>query len=218
MWTILHEPAVIDLGGGVKMLALYPLIPWVGVMAAGYAIGPEFQLGEKQRRASLAAMSCAVTLGFVTLRVTNLYGDPQPWAPQDGLLPTLLSLLNCEKYPPSLLYLSMTLGPALIVLSVADAFRGRIAAMLVTFGRVPMLYYVAHLFLLHLIAIIVWQATAGDVRWLFESLPEAKPAPGGFGLPGVYATWLLGVMILYPLCRWFARVKRERREWWLSYL
>jgi uncharacterized membrane protein len=218
VWTLLHQPAVLDLGGGVRLLALYPLIPWVGVMAAGYALGPVFQLDGKQRAATLAAMGCAITLGFVTLRVTNLYGDPQPWAPQHGLLPTLLALLNCEKYPPSLLYLSMTLGPALIVLSAAETFRGRVAAILVTFGRVPMLYYVAHLFLLHLIAIVVWQVTAGDVGWLFESLPDAKPASGGFGLPGIYAAWLLAVAVLYPLCRWFARVKRERRDWWLSYL
>jgi len=217
-WNLLHQPDVLDLGGGVKMLALYPLIPWVGVMAAGYALGPMFSMEAEQRGAKLAAMGCAVSLAFVSLRVTNLYGDPQPWQPQLGLLPTLLSLLNCEKYPPSLLYLTMTLGPALLLLSIADPLRGRLSGVLVTFGRVPMLYYVAHLFLLHAMAIVVWHITAGDTGWLFSGLPDLRPAFGGLPLGAVYAAWMLAVVTLYPLCRWFAAVKQRRSDWWLSYL
>jgi uncharacterized membrane protein len=216
IWHLLHVPATIPLGTGGVMV-LYPLIPWVAVMAAGYAMGPIFRGDTRMRHAQLAAMGCALTLGFVTLRVTNLYGDPQPWSPQEGLLPTLLSLLNCEKYPPSLLYLMMTLGPALLLLSVADTIRGWFADVLITFGRVPMMYYVAHLFLLHVIALVVWQITSGDVEWLFQSM-YTKPQTGGLGLLGIYVTWFLAVAVLYPLCRWFADVKQRRREWWLSYL
>ena len=216
IWHLLHVPATIPFGKGGVMV-LYPLIPWVAVMAAGYAMGPVFRAENRMRHAQLAAMGCALTLGFVTLRITNLYGDPQPWAPQEGLMATLLSLLNCEKYPPSLLYLMMTLGPALLLLSVADTIRGWLADVLITFGRVPMMYYVAHLFLLHVIALVVWQITSDDVAWLFQSM-YTKPQTGGLGLIGIYVTWFLAVAALYPLCRWFADVKRQRRDWWLSYL
>jgi uncharacterized membrane protein len=217
-WNLLHAPATLQLPGHISVLALYALIPWVGVLAAGYALGPIFRADNRARRAQLAAMGCTIVLGFVSLRATNLYGDPQSWSPQDGILPTLLALLNCEKYPPSLLYLMMTLGPALIALSLADTMRGRLARVLITFGRVPLMYYIAHLFLLHVIALGVWHFTGGDTAWLFSGLPGSKPLVGGFGLIGVYGTWLIAVAALYPLCRWFADVKQRRRDWWLSYL
>jgi uncharacterized membrane protein len=187
-------------------------------MAAGYALGPEFARDAADRRRRFLALGAALTVGFVVLRLTNLYGDPAPWAVQDSGMSTLLSIVNVEKYPPSLLYLMMTLGPGLMALAAFEGARGPLAAWMTTFGRVPLLYYVAHIFLLHALAVAVAWLTLGDASWLFGSLPSQKPAARGFALPGVYAVWLLVVACLYPFCRWFADVKRRRSEWWWSYL
>jgi uncharacterized membrane protein len=171
-----------------------------------------------ERRRTFFFMGAAITAGFVALRLTNLYGDPAPWAAQDTTLSTVLSMLNVEKYPPSLLYLMMTLGPGLLLLAAFEQAKGRLAGWITTFGRVPMLYYVAHVFLIHAAAVAFsWLAT-GDVAWLFGALPSGKPAGYGLALPGVYAVWIAVVLTLYPLCRWFAGVKRRRSDWWLSYL
>jgi uncharacterized membrane protein len=218
LWNFLHQPAMLQLGGERRLFALYPLIPWVGVMAAGYAFGPVFTLEAAARRRILLALGLAVSAGFVVLRATNLYGDPAPWVAHESVLATALSFINCEKYPPSLLYLMMTLGPALILLALFERVRGRLAGWITTFGRVPFLYYVTHIILIHALAVAFAWATLGDVSWLFGPFPAEKPA--GFGLPlaGVYAVWVLVVLLLYPLCRWFAALKQRRREWWWSYL
>jgi hypothetical protein len=134
------------------------------------------------------------------------------------LLPSVLSVLNVEKYPPSLLYLMMTLGPALLLLAVFERVSGSLAAWITTFGRVPLLYYVAHIFLIHVLAVVVAALMIGDASWLFGGMPGARPDGWGFSLPIVYGVWLAVVISLYPLCRWFAQIKRERGDWWLSYL
>ncbi|MGG5823825.1 DUF1624 domain-containing protein [Falsiroseomonas sp. HW251] len=127
LWNVLHEPTVFDLGGDSRLLLIYPLIPWPGVMALGYAMGPLFRRDAETRRRVLLWTGLAVTAGFVLLRWTNVYGDPEPWAPQASALGTLLSFLNCEKYPPSLAYLTKTLGPALVMPSLAEGATGRLA-------------------------------------------------------------------------------------------
>jgi len=219
VWNVLHQPEVFTVAPGVSLLALYPLIPWVAVMALGYALGPIMQLHESQRRRPLLTLGALTMIGFVTLRLTNLYGDPVAWAVQDEALATVLSFVNVEKYPPSMLFLMATLGPAMVVLAYAETWRGRVANALVTFGRAPMAYYVVHVFLIHAIAVAVWWFTAGDVAWLFSSLPiDARPNDGGLPLWGVYAMWVLVVAALYPLCKWVAAVKARRKGWWLSYL
>jgi uncharacterized membrane protein len=218
IWNFLHEPKLLTLAPGSQLYTLYPLIPWAGVMAAGYALGPAFTLEAAVRRRLFLLLGAAITIGFVLLRLSNLYGDPAAWAVQENALSTVLSVLNVEKYPPSLLYLMMTLGPALMLLAVFERARGDPARWITTFGRVPLLYYVAHIFLIHALAVAVALVTSGDAAWLFGALPSAKPAGYGFSLPGIYAVWLLVVVALYPLCAWFAQLKRRRREWWWSYL
>jgi uncharacterized membrane protein len=156
------------------------------------------------RQRLLFGLGAAVTLGFVLLRASNLYGDPAPWSPQVNWLATVLSFLNCEKYPPSLLYLMMTLGPALMLLAAFEHARGIWARVLATFGQVPFFYYVVHIYLIHALAI-----AAG----LTASLPK-----NGVGLPGIYLIWLLVLVLLYPICRWFAGLKQRGRGWWWSYL
>ena len=218
IWNVLHVPAMLSFGDGVRVFALYPLIPWIGVMAAGYALGPLFKAARTVRVQWLLLLGVAVTGGFVLLRATNLYGDPQPWVAHESTLATILSFINCEKYPPSLLYLMMTLGPALLLLAAFETVRGRIADTLISFGRVPFAYYIAHIYLIHALAIgYVWSA-GGDASWLFSDFPPEKPAGYGLGLPGIYAVWLVVLVALYPLCRWFAALKQRRNDWWLSYL
>jgi uncharacterized membrane protein len=218
VWNLLHQPGPVELAGGIKLFALYPLIPWIGVMAAGYALGPVFKLDRDARVRALLSLGATVTVGFVLLRTINLYGDPTPWSVQDSLLATALSFINCEKYPPSLLYLAMTLGPALLLLAAFEDARGRLANWITVFGRVPFFYYVVHIFLIHALAVLFAWATIGNSAWLFGGLGGGKPAGYGLGLVGVYAVWLAVVVALFPLCRWFAAAKRRGRAWWWSYL
>jgi uncharacterized membrane protein len=218
LWHLLHQPGFLDLIPGVTFFVLYPLIPWIGVMAAGYALGPVFTQERAARMQQLFMLGAAVTLGFVVLRATNLYGDPAPWVIQDTVLATLLSFINCEKYPPSLLYLAMTIGPALILVATFERVRGPVADWIATFGRVPFFYYVVHIFLLHALAILFAWATVGEIGFLFGPLAGRKPATYGLDLAGIYVVWIAVVAALYPLCRWFARIKRRHTGWWWSYL
>jgi uncharacterized membrane protein len=150
-----------------------------------------------------------VTLGFIILRAANVYGDPDPWTIQETWFSTILSFLNCEKYPPSLLYLMMTLGPALMLLACFEHARGASAQVLAVFGRVPFFFYVVHIYLIHALAVATGAAMTGTVA--------ASPKIG-LGLGGIYLVWLLVLALLYPLCRWFAELKTRRTEWWWSYL
>src|SRR5215475_9193569 len=155
IWNLLHQPGLLDLGANFRLFVLYPLIPWIGVMATGYSLGPLFILERAMRVQRLVIFGGAITAGFVILRATNLYGDPTPWAVQSHPFPTLLSFINCEKYPPSLLFLAMTLGPALLLLAAFERARGIVVDWITTFGRVPFFYYVVHIFLIHGFAIVL---------------------------------------------------------------
>jgi uncharacterized membrane protein len=163
-------------------------------------------------------LGAAITIGFVLLRATNFYGDPVPWTAQDDAVSTILSFINCEKYPPSLLYLAMTLGPALMLLAAFESARGPVAAFVTTFGRVPFFYYVMHIFLLHALAVLFAWLSIGEIGFLFGPSAGHKPATYGLRLAGIYAVWIAVVISLYPLCRWFARIKHRRTAWWWSYL
>jgi uncharacterized membrane protein len=218
LWTILHQQGLLKFGEGASAYVLYPLIPWIGVMAAGYAFGPVFQREAGERRRLLVWLGGGITAGFILLRASNLYGDPAPWQMHDTWLATVLSFVNCEKYPPSLLYLMMTLGPSLLLLAAFEGMRGRLAGWIAVFGRVPLFYYVAHIYLLHLLALAFVFATYSDVSWLFADGPPRKPPGYGLSLPAIYAVWLGALMLLYPACRWFAALKQRRGEWWWSYL
>ncbi|MGH6832779.1 MAG: DUF1624 domain-containing protein, partial [Methyloceanibacter sp.] len=170
---------------------------------------PAMQLEPEGRQRFLLRLGAAVTLGFVLLRATNLYGDPAPWTVQENWLSTMLSFLNCEKYPPSLLYLMMTLGPALMLLAAFEHARGAFAHVLAIFGQVPFFFYVVHIYLIHSLAVAAGVAMTGTLT--------NTPAIG-LSLAGIYLVWLLVLVLLYPLCRWFAGLKERRTEWWWSYL
>lgn len=218
LWIVLHEPGVLSPFADAGWFLLYPLVPWAGVMAAGYALGPWAVLPRDERRTRFARLGVGLIVGFSVLRATNLYGDPQPWSTGTGAVRALLSFLDCRKYPPSLLYLAMTLGPALCVLAWADRPLGPPGRWVSLYGRVPLFYYVLHILLIHLIAIAAAWPTLGSAALTHQYMPE-----GGlhFSLPVVYALWIAIVAALYPACRWFAGVKRRgaaANVSWLSYL
>jgi uncharacterized membrane protein len=222
IWLILHRPGVAVAGPHLVFVS-YPLIPWIGVTAVGFALGRVYAWTPERRRAWLLRTGAALSAAFVVLRAIDIYGDPSRWTAQPSSIATVLSFLNTTKYPPSLLFLLMTLGPSLIALAAVDGGTPRILRPAAIFGRVPMLYFVLHLPLIHLIAVVIAWARYHEVHWLFESPDLAHypftPPPGwGFSLPIVYAIWAAVVIALYPACRWFAALKQRRREAWLSYL
>ena len=223
VWLILHQGGLFFPFGfpGPAMIALYPLIPWIGVMAAGYAFGSVYQLEQAERRQWLLRHGAAMTAAFVVLRAVNFYGDPDHWSVQKSGVMTVLSFLDTTKYPPSLLFLLMTLGPALIFLALFDGVKvNRVAGPLITFGRVPMFFYLLQWPVAHGLGLIASIVADKPYDHLIGSpLGGSPPAPeAGFGLATVYAVWALGMLMLYPLCRWYANLKARRRDWWLSYL
>jgi uncharacterized membrane protein len=219
-WMVLHQPGFIVVAG-FPVLVLYPVLPWIGVVAAGYAFGAVYGWPAERRRRFLLRLGLAMVTAFVVIRATNLYGDPSPWSAQKDAVFTALSFLNTTKYPPSLLFLLMTLGPAMLALAWFErAGRGAVGRALVTYGRVPLFFYVLQWIVAHLVAIAFSLAAGQTVAHLFVFPGTLRPAPAGvgFGLGITYLAWAVGVVVTYPLCRWFAGVKRRRTEWWLSYL
>ena len=226
LWSILHSPSVVFASPRFVVFVAYPLIPWIGVTAAGYGLGQIYSWHADRRRRFLLRMGIAMISGFVLLRYFNVYGDPSPWSAQKSAALTLVSFLNTTKYPPSLLFLLMTLGPALVVLALLDgrtSLSTSIAARRWFFGRVPMFYYLLHVPLIHLLATVVCYFRYGHVYWMFQSpdlgnFPISPPPGWGFPLPVTYLVWVCVVVALYPLCRWFADYKRRNSYAWLGYL
>jgi uncharacterized membrane protein len=223
VWYVLHRPGPIFPFGypGPIVLVLYPLIPWPAVMLAGYAFGSLYRRDEEQRRRIFLLLGGVLITGFVIVRWTNLYGDPVAWTTKLGTAKAILSFLAVTKYPPSLLYLMMTLGPGILFLGwIGRHSRGAVANVFITFGRVPFFFYLLQWIVAHVLAVGAAWIAGKPFAYLFTNfvLATALPAGAGFGLPVVYLLWLLGAMLTYPLCVWFARVKRTRRDWWLSYV
>lgn len=218
IWNLLHVPGIFTTSGGIRIFAFYPLIPWLGVMATGYAFGAVYALPPAERRAWLWRLGLGVTVAFIALRWLNVYGDPSPWSAQPRPGFTLLSFLNVGKYPPSLSYLLMTLGPGILILAAWDAGAPAWLNPLLAFGRVPFFYYILHIPLIHGLAYAMNYVQFGHAEFTAISL-FLKPPPGaGVSLPVVYLIWLGVVLALYPACRWFAALKRRRRDLaWLGY-
>jgi uncharacterized membrane protein len=206
-WNILHRQAALPMGNMLVVVA-YPLMPWFAVMALGYCFGQVMTFETERRRRWLLRVGLTTTAAFVVIRALNIYGDPQKWSSAiPGMV--VMSFLKVTKYPPSLDFLLMTLGPAILLLWWLDGAEPGDTNPLIVFGRVPLFYFVVHLFLIHGLAVLL--------AWLRFG-PMVYPRDYGYGLGGVYAIWLAVVITMYPLCRWFMGVKRRRRDWWLSYV
>jgi uncharacterized membrane protein len=216
-WAALHSQMSRS-AGPFLFVFIYPLLPWIGVMLLGFGLSAVFTLPARRRDAVLLKSGVALSAAFLVLRAIDGYGDPNHWQWQNGgLVATAIDFLNTTKYPPSLLFLLMTLGPAAVVCAYADRMSGAIKDALVMFGRVPFAFYVAHLFLIHILSILLGMSQgfhASQLRTIFLFYPQGY----GVSLPGVYLVWVLVIAILYPFCRWVAALKSRRRDWWLSYL
>jgi len=217
LWVVVHTGGRLALGTNITVLAFYPLVPWVGVMAAGYSFGAIYRLEPMVRRRWLFRLGLALTIGFVALRYSNLYGNPSPWVAQRNPLFTVLSFLDCQKYPPSLCYLLMTVGPGLLLLAWFEGGTPALLRPFIVFGRVPMFYYLLHVPLIHGLSVLLNRIRfgGGDFNAIAPSGPP--PADAGVSLVATCVIWILIVAALYPACRWFADLKRRRREAWLTY-
>lgn len=229
IWKIMYIgpfAGPISLGpDGPNLIVLYSLVPWIGVMAAGYAFGTIITLDPKKRDQLCLGIGLGAIALFVILRGFNLYGDPRPWVPAAASangMPAFLSFLNAAKYPASLSFLLMTLGPTIALIPLLEKARGWLSQKVSLFGRVPFFFYVLHIPLIHVIALLVSLIMTGEVNpWLFANHPMGSgPAPEGYvwSLGLLYLVWAVVIVILYYACRWFAAVKSRRSEWWLRYL
>jgi uncharacterized membrane protein len=223
LWIVLHRQGLLSFAG-IKFRTAYPVLPWIGVMAGGYCLGTLFSRDSESRQRILVRLGLALTVAFVVLRTINVYGDPARWSHQHSALFTVLSFLNTTKYPPSLDFLLMTLGPAMIALAWLERFHFSFSNPLMVFGRVPFFFYAGHLLVAHLIAIGLNFLRYGRTSFLWIAPPSmgspsaSFPSDYGFPLWTVYAVWVVVLLLLYPLCLWFARLKKRRHVWWLSYL
>jgi uncharacterized membrane protein len=221
LWSILHRPGFV-LQGPRTVFVGYPLIPWIGVTAVGYALARIYQWDAAPRRRFLLRMGLGALLAFAVIRATNLYGDPFEWSSQKNALFTVMSFINVTKYPPSLLFLLITLGAGLLFLRWMDDGIPGFLRPAINYGRAPFFYFIGHFFLIHLLAVMVAFGIHGTAHWLFESPSLDKypftPPPGwGFTLPVVYAVWLFVVIAMYWPTRKVAELKATGRYPWLSY-
>ena len=223
LFVLLHgQGTILDIHQHIVFVA-YPLIPWIGVTAVGYGLGRVYKWPADRRRRFLLRLGMGLSAAFVVLRAVNNYGDPSRWSVQKSAALTVVSFLNTTKYPPSLLFLLMTLGPAMLGLWALDGRTPQVLRPVLIIGKVPFFYYVLHIPLIHLIAVLVCYVRYGHVYWMFQSpnlrnTPITAPPGWGLSLPAVYLVWAIVVVLLYPLCRWYAALKQRSSNPLLSYL
>jgi uncharacterized membrane protein len=222
---LLYVGGAIQFGDdGPSLAILYTLVPWAGVIAAGYAFGALYEMEARKRRRLLYQLGTTAVLLFLALRFIDLYGDARPWRSSnpEGAWPTVRAFLNTSKYPASLSFLLMTLGPALLLLPLLERVRNRVTRVFEVFGRVPMFYYLLHIPLIHALACVVSLVRTGSVSpWLFGNHPLWPPdQPEGYrwSLALMYLVTIVAVVLLYFACRWYARVKATSPRPWMKYV
>jgi uncharacterized membrane protein len=224
IWDLAHRLSFHPIGGGRTLGILYPFLPWTGVMLLGYSCGKFFrkEVDPLHRRRTLTMLGFGVILFFIALRASNAYGDSFPWAVQKNFLYSILSFVNTAKYPPSLLFICMTIGPALLFLAWMEPVHNWFTKVFTLYGRVPFFYYLIHFPLIHGISTLLFFSRGHTLQ---EGLNTAKGFPVNFIIPGdgyslttVYLIWLAIVISLYPLCKWYGKYKQTHRSWWLSYI
>ena len=223
LWSFLHEQGGFRFPSAFVFVG-YPVIPWIGVMLLGYCVGKLYQpsYDAAERKKLLLQLGVGAIVLFIVLRLVNIYGDPNEWSVQKDGVFTFLSFLNVTKYPPSLLYVLVTLGPSLVFLAVAEKYTGKFAQAFISLGRVPMFYYILHLYVIHILAVFAALATGYTLSdMVFNTWVTDSPALRGYGfsLGVTYLVWIGVVVLLYPICKWYDTYKINHREqWWLSYL
>jgi uncharacterized membrane protein len=213
---------VFPLGNNYFIFDLYAVIPWTGVMLLGYVFGSLYKpsFDQQKRKKILLYTGLSLLVLFFILRIVNRYGDPAPWAVQRNGVYTLLSFFNVSKYPPSLLYSCLTLGVALVFLSLTEHVKNKLTAIFVVYGSVPFFYYVLHFYTIRALSIIMFFALGYHSSQIIS--PNSpflfRPETFGFNLWGVYLVWFFVIAVLYLPCRWFSKYKKTHHKWWLSYL
>lgn len=224
LWMFTHQAGLMPLATGHAALVPYPFLPWLGIMLLGYCLGEWYtsKFNSSQRRRLLRRTGLFALLLFLVLRSFNLYGDPAPWSEQKDLLYTLLSFINVTKYPVSLLYTLLTLGPVLILLAWLESVKKPLLVPFLVVGRVPLFYYIPHFYLLHAGALALYVIRTGSgfssVDFHFSAGLGGIPPGSGYPLIAAYIAWLAVVIILYPLCKKYNAYKSTHKDWWLSYL
>ncbi|MBK8056217.1 MAG: DUF1624 domain-containing protein [Saprospiraceae bacterium] len=219
-WSVIHERNIFKISDDVNFYIEYPLIPWIAVMSLGYFFGTYYEpsFDPNKRKKSFNIIGIAAISIFIILRSFNIYGESIPFDDNGMFSQTLMSFLQLTKYPPSLLYLLVTLGAAFLFLANTENVRGKVVNFFCTFGRVPFFYYIIHLFLIHIVAMVFAQFSG--LGWQAMILPEwSMPKGFGYSLLVVYMVWIGIIISLYPSCKWFDTYKQAHKEkWWLSYL
>ena len=224
LWSMVHQFQGFPLSESYFLFIGYPIIPWIGVMMLGYCFGTFYQTtySPADRKKILFYLGFSLVALFVLIRLINVYGDPNPWSTQPNPVFTVLSFLNVTKYPPSLLYVLVTLGPAILFLAISENYYGSVSQKIKILGRVPMFYYLLHLYLIHLLALTAALLTGYEASdMVFNTWVTNSPNLVGYGftLWVVYVVWISVILILYPLCKWYDTYKAtQRSKWWLSYL
>lgn len=223
IWYVVHQPNTLFLGNSLVSL-FYPVLPWLGLMTLGYGFGMLYarEYSNENRRRWLLAIGLGAVLLFFLLRGFNSYGEPRPWTAQNTFIFTAMSFLNTTKYPPSLQFMLMTMGPALIVLALSERIRHRVTIPVVVFGRVPFFFYIVHLYLIHGLAMLMlvyfgrhWREYILSV----DGLSSGALSNFGLRLEAVYLVWTLLILLLYPVCSWYQKYKENNpAKWWLRYL
>ncbi|MDQ0466112.1 putative membrane protein [Caulobacter ginsengisoli] len=217
LWHVLHVPGPI----AGNIFVIYPILPWIGIISLGYGLGDIFTLEPARRARLLLALGGAMILAFLVLRGINLYGDIRPWSAQAESWRTVLSFFNVSKYPPSLDFVLITLGPMFLLLPALERLKGAVAGILLTYGRVPLFFFILHIWLAHLLVTAAGMAMGYPFQTFVGVIADPTPmveAHWGFGLWSAYLTWAVVLLLMYPLCRWWGHVKATRKDWWLSYL
>lgn len=221
-YELLHRQAAWKISDDLTILNFYPFLAWAGVMMMGYCFGRFYLSDVVNRHRRTMVLGISLLVFFTIARWLDVYGNPEKWSQQQDFLYTFFSFIDTRKYPPSLLYLSVTLGISLLIMAAMGDIRNRLTRVVEVYGSVPLFYYVLHFYLLHLIAVIVYLWRGHSFTAGLEGSPGSPlnfVVPGeGFGLPLVYLVWLIVVVILYFPCRWYAQYKSTTRKWWLSYL
>ncbi|HUS02363.1 MAG TPA: heparan-alpha-glucosaminide N-acetyltransferase domain-containing protein, partial [Chitinophagaceae bacterium] len=220
LWSALHEPKFFSYSP-FQIMLLYPVLAWIGVMIAGYCFGELYtRYDTEKRKKILIALGIGCIILFIIIRATNIYGDQLHWEKKNTLLFTFLSFINTTKYPPSLLYILMTIGPGILFLGLTERPLNRFGKIISVYGKVPMFYYVLHFYIIHLVSVIAGLINGYSLNEMINGAPGGQPLQNfGYHLWVVYLIWISIVALLYPLCRWYSNYKlRNPQKWWLSYL